>query len=323
MKVRNEVHRFEVRAEETGGLLDQVMAAHLPGRSRTIWRRLIDLGGVHVDGRRTCRCSFQVNAGAKIEVFIDGLPLEPFSLEMRHIIYRDRHLLAVDKPAGIDTQPTHARYKGTLYEALLRFLQDPFRPHCRPELGMIQRLDRNTSGIMVFSVHQQAHKALTLAMTSREIEKVYLALVQGVPAQGHGEIRSLLARGRRNNLMKSVERGGREAVTRYRVVHAWEEAALVEVHIPTGRSHQIRVHLAELGHPLLGDTAYGGFDHIGDFPVCRHMLHSYQLKFRHPVRSDLLQLGAPIAADMQALLTHLGLPCSSTAIMPPKEQSSC
>ncbi|MDO3379441.1 RluA family pseudouridine synthase [Geoalkalibacter halelectricus] len=323
MRGKGEIHRLRVGEQDAGQRLDQVLAARLSGFSRTYSRRIIDLGGVHVDGRRTCRCSLQVREGQGIEVHLDGLPLEPFSVTERHIVFQDRYLLAIDKPAGIDTQPTHARYKGTLYEALLRYLHDPFRPQCRPELGMVQRLDRNTSGIMVFSIHPQAHKPLTQAMAARDIEKIYWALVQGVPSQRCGEIRTLLARGRRNNLVKSVPQGGREALTHYRVLHAWEDAALLEVRIPTGRSHQIRAHLAELGHPLLGDAAYGGCASLGDFCVSRHMLHSLHLALRHPVTNAPLQLSAPLPQDMLALLQHLGMPPDNLFSFPPKEPESC
>ncbi|WP_305042748.1 RluA family pseudouridine synthase [Geoalkalibacter sp.] len=304
MRGQAELYRLQVAAEESGQRLDQFLASRA-AHSRTFWRRIIDLGGVHVAGRRIRQCGYQVQGAQQVEAYVDGLPLEPFVLEDRHILFRDRYLLALDKPAGVDTQPTHARFKGTLYEALLRFLQDPFRPQSPPALGMVQRLDRDTSGVLVFSIHPRAHKPLTEAIGARRLDKVYLALVQGVPKARAGEIRSQLARGRRDNRMKSVEQGGREALTRYRVTRTWEAAALLEVEIPTGRSHQIRVHLAELGHPLLGDTAYGGPEGIAGAPVARQMLHSLRLDLKHPVSGEPLSLTAPVPCDMKQLMAHL------------------
>lgn len=323
MKGQAELYRLQVSAEDSGQRLDQFLASRAAAHSRTFWRRVIDLGGVHVAGRRIRQCGFQVQCAQHVEAYVDGLPLDPFVLEDRHILFRDRYLLALDKPAGVDTQPTHARFKGTLYEALLRFLQDPFRPQSAPALGMVQRLDRDTSGVLVFSIHPRAHKPLTEAISARRLDKVYLALVQGVPRMEVGEIRSQLARGRRNNLMKSVDQGGREALTRYRVVRAWEAAALLEVEIPTGRSHQIRVHLAELGHPLLGDKAYGGPEQIVGAAIPRQMLHSLRLELDHPVSGEHQSLTAPVPRDLEHLMAHLDASTGEGRQSLPRTENPC
>ncbi len=251
-------YRFIPEPQDAGERLDQFVPGQTEELSRTFLRRVVDIGGVHVGGRRVRRCSHPVRAGEAVEVFLDGRPLETYTLCCRDVIFQDKFLLAISKPAGVESQPTPARYKGTLYEALLRYLHDPFRPLDRPQLGMVQRLDRDTSGIMVFSTHARAHRGLTLAISGRKIGKSYLALVRGEMPEATGEIRSFLARSRSSNLMRSVARGGKEALTRYRVVEELDDASLLEVEIPTGRSHQIRVHLSEAGHPLLGDLRYGG-----------------------------------------------------------------
>lgn len=298
-------YRFLVGPEEAGLRLDQFIAGRGEELSRTLVRKFVDLGGVHVDGRRSRRCSQALSAGAKVEVFVDGLPLEPYRLDEAAVIYRDPYLLAVDKPAGIETQPTPARFKGTLYAALLDYLHDPFRPHQAPTLGMVQRLDRDTSGVMVFSIHQRAHRALTEAFAGRQVRKIYLAVVAGRMPAAEGEFRSLLARNRATNKVKSVEKGGKEAITRYRVRETFAAATLVEVEILTGRSHQIRVHLAEAGHPLLGDSRYGGPGIWQGHPVARQMLHAWRLAFRHPVSGESMELEAPVPADMAGLMAEL------------------
>jgi len=292
--------------DDAGTRLDQFLFLSMKDLSRTVLRKVIDLGGVHVGGRRLRRCSYPVKKGEKVEVFLDSGPLDAFSLSEKDIVFRDPYLLALAKPSGVETQPTPARYRGTLYEALLRFLHNPYRPHDRPELGMVQRLDRETSGIMVFSIHPRAHRGLTGTFSERRVHKVYLALVAGCPEPKQGEFRSLLARKRSTNLMTSVEKGGKEAITRYRVVEGGAEASLVEVEILTGRSHQIRVHFAEAGHPILGDTRYGGTRRLGEHEVPRQMLHAWRLDFRHPVGEEKLELEASPPEDMARLMRALG-----------------
>lgn len=291
--------------------LDQFVSSRNSELSRTLVRKIVDLGGVHVCGRRTRRCSYAVRAGDRIEIFIDGLSLEPYRIEDSVVLCRDNYLLAIDKPAGVDTQPTPSRFRGTLYAALLDYLHDPFRPQQTPTLGMVQRLDRDTSGVMVFSIHPRAHRALTQAFADRLVRKRYLALVAGRMPSREGEFTSLLARSRASNKVKSVARGGKEATTCYRVLDEFSGASLVEVEILTGRSHQIRVHFAEAGHPLLGDAQYGGPTDWQGCPIRRQMLHSWRLSFTHPVSGEALDLEAPLPADMAELITAFG---SSPAI---------
>lgn len=299
------VFRFVPEPGEEGMRLDLFVAGRSDRFSRTLLRKVVELGGVHVGGRRIRRASHPVRQGETVEVFLDELPLEPWSLTEEAVLLRDGFLLAVNKPAGVETQPTPARYKGTLYEAALRFLQDPFRPREKPSLGMAQRLDRDTSGVMVFSTHPRAHKGLTALFAGRAARKTYLALLSGVPTERAGEIRSLLGRQRATNRVRSVARGGREAITRYRVLESFAGSCLVEVEILTGRSHQIRAHLSEQGHPLLGDCRYGGPALFGEAAIARQMLHAWRLSFSHPVTGAPVDLEAPLPADMAGLLERL------------------
>ncbi|HAD04962.1 MAG TPA: RluA family pseudouridine synthase [Desulfuromonas sp.] len=287
--------------------LDQFVAAQCPDISRTLARRLIDLGGLHAGGRRVSQCSRGAVCGETVELFIDGLSLDLYVLTPADILYRDDYLLALDKPAGIETQPTPARYKGTLYAALLEYLRDPRHSARKTELGMVQRLDRDTSGVILFSIHPRAHAGLTKIFSERSARKIYLALVSGVPAEAQGEIRSHLARGR-DNRVRSVPRGGKEALTRYRVVETFADAALLEIELLTGRSHQIRAHLSEAGHPLLGDIRYGGWAELRGETVPRQMLHSASLALQHPVGGKPLVLEAPLPADFLACLQRLQPP---------------
>lgn len=291
------VYRFVVPGDQSGVRLDQFLASALAG-GRGMIKRMIDLGGAHVDGRRVRRCSLAVAAGQHVELHVDGLPLEPFRLDPARIIFRDQYLLALDKPAGVATQPTPARYQGTVYAALRQFLGEV-------SLGMVQRLDRDTSGILVFSTHPRAHKGLTAAFSERRVTKRYLALVAGHLENDEGEMRSQLARRRATNRMVSVERGGKPPVTGQCRLAGYDGASLVEIEIPTGRSHQIRIHFAEAGHPLLGDAAYGGPALIRGVAIARQMLHASELCLDHPVSGARLELKSPLPEDFQKVMHAL------------------
>ncbi len=295
------VYRFTISATQAGQRLDHLLCAGLEWLSRGNAKRLVDLGGVHVDGRRVRRCSLVMAAGQEIELHIDGLPLTPFQLDTAHILYRDNYLLVINKPSGVATQPTPARFQGTLYSAVLQLLGKGGDPG----LGMVQRLDRDTSGVMVFSIHPKAHKALTTAFREHHVDKRYLALLSGTPPEESGEIRSLLARRHSTNRMVSVAHGGKLAITRYRVVQRFAAATLVEVELLTGRSHQIRVHFAEAGCPLLGDTTYGGPATLNEMPVPRQMLHASQLGLTHPVTNVSCHWQAVLPEDFSGILRSL------------------
>ena len=296
---------FLVRETEGERRLDLWLANESEMFSRTELRKMIDLGGVHVNGCRVRKCSYTLRRGDQVDVYRDMQPLNPFRLSDADILYRDRYLLALNKPSGVDTQPTPARYKGTLYEALLTFLKDPYRPLDKPELAMVQRLDRETSGVMIFSIHKRAHKPLTELWQSRQVRKVYHALVQDPGLDEQGEFVSQLARNRKSNRMKSVEHGGKQAHTLYRILHRMSGHALVEVELLTGRMHQIRAHFSEAGAPLLGDRLYGGELTVKGLAVPRTMLHSSHLVCDHPVNQHSLNLEAPLPEDFNRMLSLL------------------
>lgn len=301
----SKIYRLTVDSQASGLRIDQYIADQVADLSRGAARKVINLGGVHVAGRRIGRCSQALRVGQSVEVYLDGRPLDIFSLRSEHILFQDDYLLVVDKPPGIDFQPTHARFKGTLYDATLRFIENTAGGKGKASLGMVQRLDRDTSGVAVFSIHQRSHRAMTRLFADRRVDKRYRTLVSGRLTDKEGEFRSLLARQHRTNLMKSVNKGGKEAITRYRVVEEFADCSLVEVELVTGRSHQIRAHFSEAGHPLLGDTRYGGPAHVSNSPVQRSMLHAFRLSFEHPVSREGLLFEAPLPEDMAGLLAHL------------------
>jgi len=299
------VYRFTVNNELSGLRLDQYLAEVGTGFTRTLARRLIDIGGVHLSARRMRRCSETVTVGDKIEVYVDSLCLDPVPLNHERVIYRDQDLIVLDKPAGMPTQPTPARYKGTVYSELQKLLGDTQRRGRRPSIGMVQRLDQDTSGVMVFSIHPRAHKKMTAHFRGHEIDKTYWALVKGIPDPAEGAFHSQLARRRSTNLMVSVAKGGKQAETRYHLLKSMNGISLVEVDLITGRSHQIRAHFSEAGLPLLGDPAYGGPKLVDDLVIPRQMLHARALAFSHPVTAEKMLFTAPVPEDFSNVLRFL------------------
>lgn len=299
------VYRFMVTDEFCGLRLDQYLAEAGADLSRTLARRLIEIGGVHLSARRVRRCSETVRAGDKVEVYIDALPLDPVPLSHQRVIYRDHDLIVIDKPAGMPTQPTPARYKGTVYAELQKLLDDTQRSGQRPSIGMVQRLDQDTSGVMVFSIHPRAHKKMTEQFLLHTIGKTYWALIDGIPDAAEGRFSSQLARRRSTNLMVSVAKGGKLAETRYRLLQSMNHASMVEVDLVTGRSHQIRAHFSEAGMPLLGDVAYGGPKRVGGVVIPRQMLHARSLAFSHPVTGKKMLFTVSLPEDFSSVLHSL------------------
>ncbi|RMF46586.1 MAG: RluA family pseudouridine synthase [Deltaproteobacteria bacterium] len=305
----NKRHLHLTVSQETAGeRIDRFLAGACPDISRECWKKVIATGGVHLNGRRWRQCSTCLRQGDRVEVFIDGRPLEPWLPGAERILYRDRWLLALDKPAGIDCQPTPARFQGTVYQGVLDYLGRRDRRHGRkPDIGMVQRLDRDTSGVMVFSIHPQAHKGLTRQFTEHRLRKFYLALVSGTMPDQAGVLRSNLARSRADNLVRSVSKGGRGAVTRYRVLAREGEVSLVLVEPVTGRSHQIRAHCSEAGCPLVGDLPYGGPAAAAGVAVHGQLLHAWQLHLKHPVSLADLRIRSGLPEQWTSVLSQVGI----------------
>jgi 23S rRNA pseudouridine1911/1915/1917 synthase len=292
------VVRLAPNQVHTGMRLDTYLHSEIESYSKRTIRQIIEIGGVHVDGRRVRRCSLEVAAGQRIEVYLDGRSLTPFRITSDLVLFHDEFLIAINKPAGIDTQPTAAHFQGTLYEALLVWLD---RRHLRrPEIGMVQRLDRNTSGVIVFSIHPRAHRQITQQFTDHQAVKTYLALVVGAVTAPAQELRATLIRERKSGLMRvSDTYPGKEARSRYRLIATIGGASLLEVELITGRTHQVRAQFAALGHPLMGDRQYGGPRRLGKITVDRQWLHSHRLRFIHPKTGLPVVITAPLPDDLR------------------------
>lgn len=301
------IHRFHTNSNDHDCRLDNFLHRRIDELSKTKLRKIIDLGGVHIDGRRVRKCGKMLQPDQRIEVYQDSRPLEPYRIHQEEVVFQDKHIIVLNKPPGIECQPTPARYKGTLYEALQIWLKRDQRFGRKLHIGMAQRLDRNTSGLIVFSIHPQSHKGLSEQVRNRTLGRHYLALVEGCPAPGQGTFSSLIAKERRSNRMKSVEAGGKMAITHYKVLQSIDHLSMVAIKLETGRTHQIRVHFSEAGHPLLGDTLYGGKKNHGCRTISRQCLHSWKLGLQHPVSGKPLTFKAPLPLDMQWPELHSSL----------------
>jgi 23S rRNA pseudouridine1911/1915/1917 synthase len=280
-----------------GERLDRFLAALPEVGSRAAAERLIDAGAVSVDGHPRPK-RHRLAGGEEVVVDMEtrsSPPLEHEPLELA-IAYEDEHLLVVDKPAGIVVHPGGGHSTGTLVHALLgRGIAggDPERP------GIVHRLDRDTSGLLVVSRTQPAYDGLRALVRRRALEREYLALVRGRPRSRRGRIEAPIGRDRRDpTRMSLASDSAKEAVTHFEVVELLTDHALLRVTLETGRTHQIRVHLAAVGLPVAGDPTYG----LPEPGLERQFLHAARLAFPHPVTRERIEATSPLPPELEAAL---------------------
>lgn len=307
-----------VDAAGAGQRLDAYLAARMEGESRARLKSLIQAGEVRVDGA-VLRPSARLLAGQRIRVRLPPpRKAEPAPEEIPlAVVHEDAHLLVVDKPAGLVVHPGAGRPSGTLVNALLHHVRDlsGIGGVLRP--GIVHRLDRGTSGLMVVAKDDATHRALARQFAERAVEKEYLAVVLGTPSARTGAVETPIGRDPvRRTRMSTRAAGGRAARSRYEVVEALDGAALLRVRIHTGRTHQIRVHLASLGHPVAGDRTYGGArtppskrrsSREALNALDRPALHAARLAFDHPATGRRLSFESPLPEALASLVEALRL----------------
>jgi 23S rRNA pseudouridine1911/1915/1917 synthase len=297
------VRRLELVAVpgDEGERLDRFIAAR-GGISRGAARRAIDEGGVFLDGRRCKVAGKPIRSGYTVTVNLEEGGRAPEAAEPLapgRLLYSDDQLVAIDKPAGVPAQATLTSDRGTLPELASALVGAP--------LTLVHRLDRETSGVTVLARTPEATVALAEAFRAGRPEKTYLALCLRPPSPPEGRLEAAIGRDPRRAGLRLVSPGGDAAATRYRTLVVGH-AALVEAKPETGRTHQIRVHLAHLGAPLLGDPKYGGPRMVGAVSVARVMLHAARLELPHPITGAPLRFEAPLPADFAGLATALECP---------------
>jgi 23S rRNA pseudouridine1911/1915/1917 synthase len=313
------IQTIDVRLEpaHAGWRLDRALAAAVPTLSRERLKSLIRSGAVEAEGKAVRDPATKVRGEESLRVAVPE-PSPPHNEAQDiplTIVFEDEHLLVVDKPAGLVVHPAAGNLDGTLVNALLH--------HCAEQLsgiggvarpGIVHRIDKDTSGLLVVAKTDVAHEGLAKQFAAHSIDRRYLAIVNGVPNTSEGAVDAPLARSATNRKKIAVVEGrrGKRAVTHWKRMQLLRDAALVECRLETGRTHQVRVHMASLGHPLLGDPAYGrsGKTHgklLNELQFHRQALHAAELGFTHPVTKRRLSFSSPMPPDMQELFKALGV----------------
>ena len=296
---------LEVPDELDGVRADRVTAA-LAGVSRALARRLIEEGSARFDGERVGpRRSVAAGSRLDVEVPEPGPPLEPEPVPFT-VRFEDGHLAVVDKPAGVVVHPGAGRRSGTLAAGILHRWPAVRGVGDEERWGIVHRLDRDTSGLLLVALDHEALSGLRAQLADRSLQRTYLALVHGAIEAPTGTVDAPLGRDRRRSERFRVDRNGRPARTHFRMVAAWShpEVTLLEVHLDTGRTHQIRVHLASIGHPVVSDPVYGKRDGIAP----RQFLHAARLSFRHPATGETIGVESPWPDDLRPVLDAFGSP---------------
>ncbi len=314
----SETVTLRVNEADVGSRLDAYLAAQIEGWSRARLQHLIDEGEVLVNGNRA-KASYKVSARDEIEVELTPSPYSNFVPENipLDIVFEDEDLIVINKSAGLVVHPAAGIHSGTLANGLAYHFQELSTQAGSRRPGIVHRLDRNTSGLLVVAKTESGHQNLADQFRAREVFKSYIALVYGVVKQEGGRIEQPIARDPRNRTRMAIVQGGRGALSIYKVRRSYDSFTLLDVELKTGRTHQIRVHLSWLKHPVVGDELYSGGreNNVQDVrlraqigKLNRQFLHAEQLGFHHPRTGEQLQFTAPLPAELLLLLEQLEAP---------------
>ena len=306
-----EQREFVVEQETAGQRIDRFLSGEDTGLSRSALQALVADGHVQCNGKTVAK-SLKLKAGDTVLLEIpDAKPIEAVPQEIPlDIVYEDAHLLVVNKPKGMVVHPAPGNPDGTLVNALLW--------HCKGSLsgiggeirpGIVHRIDKDTSGLLVVAKNDFAHTVLSDSLKEHGIDREYKAVACGNFRDAHGTVDRPIGRNPRDRKKMAIVPDGRPAVTHYTVAERFDGFALLDVRLETGRTHQIRVHMASIGHPLLGDTLYGGghtkFERQNADLLTGQTLHAYRLTFRHPRSGETLRFEAPLPPYFEAVLEKL------------------
>ena len=294
-----EHHIYYVDAAHEDVRLDTFLTAHLRAHSRSHIKALIETGHITVDGG-TAKPALQLRRGQRVEVVVPPPPpatVAPEDISLP-VVFEDEHLLVINKPPALTVHPGAGRPSGTLVNAVLARVPGLARVGSRQRPGIVHRLDKDTTGLLVVAKTSVAYASLSSQVARRTVNRTYLALVHGVLPHEERTITAPIGRHPRHRTRMAVVPRGREAITRYRVLERLARYTLVEAHLVTGRTHQIRVHFAHIGHPVAGDPVYAGRpDELG---IGRQALHAHRLQFVHPASGKEMAFEAPPPADFAA-----------------------
>lgn len=300
--------RLEAIADQSGRL-DKLSVGLFPTLSRAQVQALIAAGNVKLNNSVAVSNRAAVAPGDRVEIMVPPpVPAEPAAQVIAlNIVFEDEHLLVIDKPVGLVVHPAPGSPDRTLVNALLAHCGDTLsgiggvkRP------GIVHRLDKDTSGLMVVAKHDRAHRGLSEQLLDRTLGRTYLAFVWGTPVPRAGKIDAPIGRHPTARQKMAVVKSGKPAVTHYEVVENLGPDALVRCRLETGRTHQIRVHLSHIGHPLVGDPVYGKGRRQPPIPLVRQALHAAEIRFRHPVTGKEVTFRSELPPDLSALRSAMG-----------------
>ncbi|WP_051237505.1 RluA family pseudouridine synthase [Ottowia thiooxydans] len=304
-----ELRQFDVPAALHGDRLDRALAALVEEFSRNYLRQLIEDGAARLNNVPVRKPAQRVKVGERLEIELRPTPqtqaFVPQAMEL-NVLYEDEHLAVIDKPAGLVVHPAPGNWSGTLLNGLLA--RDA-KAGLLPRAGIVHRLDKDTSGLMVVARSRVAMEALVACIAAREVRREYLALAhRSWSGPESRTVDAAIGRDPRNRLRMAVvdinKNSGKTAQTIFELLENVDEGCMVRCRLVTGRTHQIRVHMASLGHPLLGDGLYGGAPAAG---MVRQALHAEKLAFEHPITGESLQFVSQLPADLRAALANWGL----------------
>lgn len=304
MMEEQEKIEFKVAEIDAGTRLDKYISALLEGKSRSYIQGMIEKGGVLVNGSIR-KSNYPVREGDAVSVTIpepEELGVKPEKIPLE-ILYEDSDLVVVNKKQGMVVHPASGVYSGTLVNALLEHCTDLSGINGVLRPGIVHRIDKDTSGILVIAKNDHAHNILAEQLKEHSMTRVYYALVEGIVKQDEGVVDAPLGRHPVEKIKMAVVRDGRHAVTHYRVIKRYKAQTLVECVLETGRTHQIRVHLAHIGHPVVGDPVYGHKKQR--FKLEGQLLHAKKLGFIHPSTKEYVEFESPLPEYFQKVLNVL------------------
>lgn len=313
MENREERVTFEAQKEDKGKRLDAFVSEMAEDATRSYIQKLIKDGFVNISGKKITKSGLKLKGNETVEVIFPeekDLELVPQDIPIE-IIYEDEAIAVINKGPDMVVHPAHGNYSGTLVNALLYRLDklSDLNGDIRP--GIVHRLDKDTSGIIVVAKTNEAHEKLAEMFKEKNLEKTYICIAKGIFKDKEERLENFIGRDpKERKRMAVVEENGKKAISNYKVLDEGKNHSLVQVKIETGRTHQIRVHMKYLNHPILGDTTYGN----STDGVKRQMLHAYRLKFIHPVTDKEMVVTAPVPDDFKQAAKKVGLDISKVEV---------
>ena len=296
---------YTINKELAGNRIDKTLPNLDKNLTRAMSQKLIEQGNVKVNGKNV-KTSYKLNENDKVEVEIPEVKevcIEAQDIPVE-VLYEDNDIIVVNKPKGLVVHPANGNPNGTLVNALMKICKGTLSGiggEIRP--GIVHRLDKDTSGVLIVAKNDKAHLALCKQIKNREVKKTYLALTRGIIKENEATINMPIGRSTTDRKKMAVVKTGKEAITHFKVLERFKENTLLEINLETGRTHQIRVHLSQIGYPIVGDMVYSNGKN--KFGVQGQMLHAWKIKFMHPITGKEMEIEAPLPPYFKDVLEKL------------------